>query len=51
MLSLFQILTLENWPQYLDAGQAIHPVLRDQRSRPVKSSRGTAAPDHSFITT
>ena len=25
MLSLFQILTLENWPQYLDAGQAIHP--------------------------
>ena len=26
MLSLFQILTLENWPQYLDAGQAIHPA-------------------------
>jgi voltage-gated sodium channel len=24
MLSLFQILTLENWPQFLDAGQAIH---------------------------
>jgi voltage-gated sodium channel len=26
MLSLFQILTLENWPQYLDAGQAVHPA-------------------------
>jgi voltage-gated sodium channel len=26
MLSLFQILTLENWPQFLDAGQAIHPA-------------------------
>ncbi len=25
MLSLFQILTLENWPAYLDAGQAVHP--------------------------
>ena len=25
MLSLFQILTLENWPDYLEAGQAIHP--------------------------
>jgi voltage-gated sodium channel len=25
MLSLFVMLTLENWPQYLDAGQAIHP--------------------------
>ena len=26
MLSLFQILTLENWPQFLEAGQAIHPA-------------------------
>jgi voltage-gated sodium channel len=26
MLSLFQILTLENWPAFLDAGQAIHPA-------------------------
>ena len=26
MLSLFQILTLENWPDFLDAGQAIHPA-------------------------
>src|SRR5687768_13953752 len=26
MLSLFQILTLENWPQYLEAGQAVHPT-------------------------
>jgi voltage-gated sodium channel len=26
MLSLFQILTLENWPQYLEAGQAIYPA-------------------------
>jgi voltage-gated sodium channel len=26
LLSLFQILTLENWPQYLEAGQAIHPA-------------------------
>ena len=25
MLSLFVMLTLENWPKYLDAGQAIHP--------------------------
>jgi voltage-gated sodium channel len=25
MLSLFQILTLENWPDFLEAGQAIHP--------------------------
>jgi voltage-gated sodium channel len=26
MLSLFQILTLENWPRFLEAGQAIHPA-------------------------
>jgi voltage-gated sodium channel len=26
LLSLFQILTLENWPQYLERGQAIHPA-------------------------
>ena len=26
MLSLFQILTLENWPAYLEAGQAVHPA-------------------------
>jgi voltage-gated sodium channel len=26
MLSLFQILTLENWPSFLEAGQAIHPA-------------------------
>ena len=26
ILSLFQILTLENWPDFLDAGQAIHPA-------------------------
>jgi voltage-gated sodium channel len=26
MLSLFQILTLENWPAFLEAGQAIHPA-------------------------
>ncbi len=26
MLSLFQILTLENWPAYLDEGQAVHPA-------------------------
>jgi voltage-gated sodium channel len=26
MLSLFQILTLENWDQFLDTGQAIHPA-------------------------
>jgi voltage-gated sodium channel len=26
LLSLFQILTLENWPQFLEAGQAIHPA-------------------------
>jgi voltage-gated sodium channel len=26
MLSLFQILTLENWPAFLDAGQEIHPA-------------------------
>ena len=25
ILSLFQILTLENWPDFLEAGQAIHP--------------------------
>ena len=25
MLTLFVIMTLENWPQYLDAAQAIHP--------------------------
>ena len=25
MLSLFQILTLENWPQFLENGQEIHP--------------------------
>ena len=26
ILSLFQILTLENWPDFLEAGQAIHPA-------------------------
>jgi voltage-gated sodium channel len=26
MLSLFVMLTLENWPKYLEAGQAIHPA-------------------------
>ncbi len=26
ILSLFQILTLENWPQYMETGQAIHPA-------------------------
>lgn len=26
MLSLFQILTLENWPAFLEAGQAVHPA-------------------------
>lgn len=26
MLSLFQILTLENWPSFLEAGRAIHPA-------------------------
>jgi voltage-gated sodium channel len=26
LLSLFQILTLENWPQYLERGQEIHPA-------------------------
>jgi voltage-gated sodium channel len=26
LLSLFQILTLENWPEYLDRGQQIHPA-------------------------
>lgn len=26
MLSLFQILTLENWPAFLDTGQEIHPA-------------------------
>ena len=26
MLSLFQILTLESWPAFLEAGQAIHPA-------------------------
>ncbi len=26
MLSLFVMLTLENWPTYLDAGQAVHPA-------------------------
>ena len=26
MLSLFQILTLENWPTFLEAGQEIHPA-------------------------
>ena len=26
MLSLFQILTLENWPAFLDAGQETHPA-------------------------
>ena len=26
LLSLFQILTLENWNEFLDAGQAIHPA-------------------------
>ena len=26
MLSLFQMLTLENWPAFLDAGQAVHPA-------------------------
>jgi voltage-gated sodium channel len=26
LLSLFQILTLENWPDFLEAGQAIHPA-------------------------
>lgn len=26
MLSLFQILTLENWPAYLERGQEIHPA-------------------------
>lgn len=25
MLSLFQVLTLENWPAYLEEGQAVHP--------------------------
>ncbi len=25
-LSLFQILTLENWPAFLEAGQAVHPA-------------------------
>ena len=26
LLSLFQILTLENWPEYLERGQEIHPA-------------------------
>jgi voltage-gated sodium channel len=26
MLSLFQMLTLENWPAFLEAGQAVHPA-------------------------
>jgi voltage-gated sodium channel len=26
MLSLFQILTLENWPAFLERGQEIHPA-------------------------
>lgn len=26
MLSLFVMLTLENWPHYLDTGQAVHPA-------------------------